>query len=160
LRHSDAFLLVHRSARSGVRAREDARFPRGLASRVDRGGEEVKRTLFIVFAASVGALALGACAQDMYDQPRYEPYEASAFFADGRGSRSPVPGTVPRGQLAIDELSRAMPAPITMSMLERGRERYDIYCSPCHDRAGTGQGVIVQRGMKTPPTFHQDRLRN
>lgn len=112
----------------------------------------------VIFGSVLALLVTAACHHDMQDQPRYEPYEASEFFPDGRASRSPVPGTVPRGQLALDALSAQSP-PVTLAMLERGRERYDIYCSPCHDRAGTGQGVIVQRGFKVPPTFHQERLR-
>lgn len=108
--------------------------------------------------ALCAVLFAAACHHDMQDQPRYEPYEASEFFPDGRASRAPVPGTVPRGQLALDALSAKSP-PVTLALLERGRERYDIFCAPCHDRAGTGQGVIVQRGFKIPPTLHQERLR-
>jgi cytochrome c5 len=110
----------------------------------------------MIFAA---LLLLAACHRDMQDQPRYEPYEASDFFGDGRSSRAPIPGTVARGQLAIDQLARTPPRKLTREHLERGKERYDIFCSPCHDRAGTGQGIIVQRGFQRPPTFHQDRLR-
>jgi hypothetical protein len=116
-------------------------------------------------------LALGAagCRQDMHDQPKYQPLEGTAFFADGRASR-PVPeGTVARGELPADparftgragrEWVRTAPVPITPALLARGRERYDIFCAPCHDRAGTGAGMIVQRGFKRPPSFHIDRLR-
>lgn len=102
-------------------------------------------------------LALCGC-DNMEDQPRYEPYEASTFFADGRSSRTPVAGTVARGQLDREAVGEKMPRP-TMVMLERGRERYDIYCSPCHDKLGTGRGIIVERGFQQPPTLHQDRLR-
>jgi hypothetical protein len=105
----------------------------------------------------------------MYDQPKYQPLEASSFFRDGRGSRHPVKGTVARGQLNLDEHFytgkvgdapvTTFPGPVTEEVLKRGRERFDIFCSPCHDRVGTGNGIIVQRGMKRPPSFHTDRLR-
>jgi mono/diheme cytochrome c family protein len=121
-------------------------------------------------AAALLALAAGAgCRRDMQDQPRYEPGEASAFFADGRASRPLVPGTVARGQLdadgvvatgkAADGWARTLPVAVTRDLLARGRERYDIYCSPCHDRTGGGAGMIVQRGFKRPPSFHEERLR-
>ncbi len=110
-----------------------------------------------------------ACRLDMHDQPRYESYEASPFFADGRASRVPPQGTVAQGQLRDDRLfysgqldgedSELFPIPVTRELLERGRERYDIYCSPCHDRVGTGQGMIVRRGMTQPPSLHIVRLR-
>jgi hypothetical protein len=105
----------------------------------------------------------------MHDQPRYEPLEASGFFADGRASRPLVPGTVARGQLHTDThfylgkvdgtLVDTLPLPVTRPLLERGRERYDIYCAPCHDRLGSGQGMIVRRGFRSPPSLHIDRLR-
>ena len=116
-----------------------------------------------------GLVLTSGCRQDMHDQPRYEPLEASAFFADGRSARSPIPGTVARGQLRADthlytgkisgELAATMPFPVTHDLLQRGQERYNIYCSPCHDRVGTGQGMIVRRGFQRPPSFHTPRLR-
>jgi mono/diheme cytochrome c family protein len=124
-------------------------------------------------ALVAGLLALGAiaggCRRDMQDTPRYEPHEASTFFKDGRASRHLVAGTVARGELRNDAAAltgktaegylSAPPFPLTRAVLEHGRERYDIYCSPCHDRAGTGGGMIVQRGYKPPPSLHEDRLR-
>ncbi len=111
----------------------------------------------------------GGCRRDMQDTPRYEPYEASEFFKDGRASRHLVPGTVARTQLyenvalvtgkSKSGYVEALPVPVDRALLERGRQRYDIYCSPCHDRAGTGAGMIVQRGYKRPPSLHEDRLR-
>jgi mono/diheme cytochrome c family protein len=105
----------------------------------------------------------------MHDQPKYQPMERSAFFNDQRAARPPVPGTVARGHLDEDAAFftgnsggkpvETVPLPVTRELLLRGRERFDIYCSPCHDRVGTGRGMIVQRGFKRPPTFHQDRLR-
>ena len=107
--------------------------------------------------------------QAMYDQPRYEPLEASPFFEDGLSSRQPVEGTVARGHLRLDdhyfrgtvngEPATTIPIAVTRELLDRGRERYDIFCSPCHDRTGTGNGMIVQRGLKQPPSYHEDRLR-
>lgn len=105
----------------------------------------------------------------MHDQPRYEPLEGSSFFADQRSARPLVEGTVPRGFLRTDEQLYTgksggqpvdtFPFPITKQVLERGRERYNIYCSVCHGRDGTGNGMIVQRGFTHPPSFHIDRLR-
>jgi mono/diheme cytochrome c family protein len=103
----------------------------------------------------------------MYNQPKYEPLEASSFFADGRSARAPVPGTIAQGQLRLDKrfyegkadsgMTATLPMPLTKELLEKGRQRFDIYCAPCHDRTGRGNGMIVQRGLKRPPSFHQDR---
>ncbi|MCI0694886.1 cytochrome c [candidate division KSB1 bacterium] len=110
-----------------------------------------------------------ACRQDMHDQPRYEPLERSTFFNDGRSARPFVEGTVARGHLKTDEhfytgkvngeLVNTLPFPATKEILDRGHERYNIYCSPCHDRVGNGQGMIVQRGFRQPPSLHIERLR-
>lgn len=115
-------------------------------------------------------LGLVACRQDMHDQPRYKPFAPSSFFDDGRSARPQVPGTVARGELELDEhfyqgrvggeLARDFPFEITADVLARGRERYDIVCSVCHDRAGYGEGMAVKRGMKQPPSYHIDRLRS
>lgn len=115
-----------------------------------------------------GLLWLSGCRMDMHDQPKYKSYRASALFADGKASRIPPEGTVAQGHLRDDELlftgkmdgqdSVVFPFPVTRELLERGQERYDIYCSPCHDHVGTGQGIIVRRGMKQPPSFHITRL--
>ena len=107
--------------------------------------------------------------QAMYDQEKYEPLEASNFFADGMTFRQPISGTVARGQLMLDthfyqgkiddQLALTLPIEADRELLERGRERYDIFCSPCHDKTGSGNGMIVKRGLKQPPSFHQQRLR-
>lgn len=112
---------------------------------------------------------ISGCRLDMHVQPKYLPYEPTAFFDDGRSERPPVPGTVARGHLHLDELlytgkengveSNRFPFPITHEDLERGRQRYNIYCTPCHDYTGSGRGMIVQRGFPTPPSYHIDRLR-
>ncbi len=114
------------------------------------------------------ALATG-CRPDMFNQPRYNPLSTSDFFTNDAGSRPLVPGTVARGHLAEDpafytgkvgtNLVETFPFPITREVLERGRERYDIYCSVCHGRTGDGNGMIVQRGFPMPPSYHIDRLR-
>ena len=114
-------------------------------------------------------VATGCYRDDMRDQPRYEPLEASSFFEDGRSARPLVSGTVARGHLQTDAhlytgkvggtLVDTFPFPITRRVLEEGREQYNIFCSPCHDRLGTGQGMVVQRGFRLPPSFHIDRLR-
>jgi hypothetical protein len=115
-------------------------------------------------------LLLAGCRQDMHDQPKSQPLEASRFFADQQASRSLIPGTVPRGWLREDEAFHRglsadgqfvvdLPVESTRDLLERGQERFDIFCSPCHGRTGDGNGMIVQRGFKRPESFHQDRLR-
>jgi hypothetical protein len=123
------------------------------------------------WASLIVAVMLGAgCRQDMHIQPRYEPLDPSSFFADGRSARQPVPGTVARGELRINEALYAgkvngvpvdkFPFSITREDLERGRERFNIYCTPCHDYTGSGHGMIVQRGFPPPPSYDIERLRN
>jgi len=122
----------------------------------------------LFFAVCVVGLAAG-CRRDMQVQPRYNPYDASNFFDDGRSVRQPVAGTVARGHLRLDELlytgkisgkeADTFPFAITRADLNRGRERYNIYCAPCHDYTGSGRGMIVLRGFPQPPSFHMDRLR-
>lgn len=107
--------------------------------------------------------------QAMYNQPRLKAMTANSFFPDGRSARLPVAGTIARGQLRLDKhfyegkgdtgLATTVPMPLTKALLERGHQRFDIYCAPCHDRTGRGNGMVVQRGMKRPPSYHQDRLR-
>jgi mono/diheme cytochrome c family protein len=106
----------------------------------------------------------------MVDQQKIKPLAENGFFADERGSRAPPPHTVARGQLREDEqfftgkigneLAATLPMPVTHTMLERGRERFDIYCAVCHGPAGDGNGIIVQRGFPQPPSFHEQRLRD
>ncbi len=115
-------------------------------------------------------LLLAGCRQDMHDQPRFKPLAKSDFYPDLRSARPPVEGTVARGQLQEDSYSYSgkigsnpgdyMPFPVTEEVLERGHERFDIYCSPCHSRLGDGRGMIVQRGFRAPPSYHTERLRN
>lgn len=114
-------------------------------------------------------LVLAGCRQDMHNQPRYKPLAESDFFADLRSARPPVEGTVARGQLHEETYFYTgkfgsnpgdyMPFPVTMDVLSRGRERFNIYCAPCHSRVGDGNGMIVQRGYRAPPSYHTERLR-
>jgi hypothetical protein len=114
------------------------------------------------------ALLLGACRQDMHNQPKYKPLAESKFFADHRSARPMMDDTVPRGYLRTD-LARYtgkmngvdvnyFPFPIMRADLERGRDRFNIYCSPCHSRLGDGNGLIVQRGYRNPPSYYSDRV--
>jgi mono/diheme cytochrome c family protein len=115
------------------------------------------------------SLISGACHRDMRDQPRYETLEASRLFADGMSAR-PVPkGTVARGRLAENhelETGRTdsgfveqIPLPLNRALITRGQERFNIYCSPCHGRTAAGDGMIVRRGFRRPPSLHIARLR-
>lgn len=106
----------------------------------------------------------------MHDQPVIEPYEASVIFSDGAGSRPMVEGAIARGQLradpefytgltAADAMVETLPVPVTRKLLERGQTRFNAFCAPCHDRTGSGLGMIVRRGFKQPASFHEERLR-
>ena len=116
------------------------------------------------------SLALAGCRQDMHDAPRYEPLEASTFFANGQASRALVANTVPRGLLREDthlnegrvdgQLATTFPMAVTPAVMQRGQERFNVFCSPCHGRTGSGNGMVVQRGFRAPPSYHEDRLRN
>lgn len=114
--------------------------------------------------------AFSGCRQDMHDQPRYIPLRPSDFFADGRSSRLLVQGTVARGHLKDDTAFYTGKGPdnkpldtfpfrITKDTIVRGQQRFNIYCTPCHDRSGSGNGMIVRRGYRRPPSYHSDRLR-
>jgi len=126
------------------------------------------RRLTLLLCLSAG-LGLG-CRQDMHDQPRYKPLASSSFFGDHRSARPLVEGTVARGQLRDDahlyegkidgQLADSFPFPVTAEVLARGRERFDIYCAPCHSRIGDGNGMVVQRGYRQAQSLHIERLRN
>lgn len=151
---------------------------------------QARRLGLVALLFVVGAVG---CRQDMHDQEKLEPLEASSLFPDGRASRHPVEGTVARGDLAADhhlhQGKESLPAPpttldvgegggdpapppepeyrdattfpfeVTRADLTRGRERYDIHCAPCHSKSGHGDGMVVRRGLRRPPSFHIDRLR-
>jgi mono/diheme cytochrome c family protein len=115
------------------------------------------------------AVVAAGCRQDMHDQPKYKAYRPSPFFADGREVRPLVADTVARGHLddnmllytgkVGEKFADTFPFAVTADVLHRGQERFNIYCSPCHDRTGSGGGMIVRRGYRRPPAFHIDRLR-
>jgi len=117
-----------------------------------------------------GALGATACRQDMQDQPRYKPLAATTFFDDGRASRPTIEDTVARGQLHVDPARYTgkengkdvdfFPIQITAADLARGQQRFNIFCSPCHGRVGDGHGMIVSRGLRQPPSYHDARLMN
>ena len=123
-------------------------------------------TIALLLSAATG---FAGCRQDMHDTPRYEAFEASPFFADGRSSRSAPAGTVARGWLKEDDalytgkangqVVAEFPFPIGREEMARGQARFNIYCTPCHGRLGDGQGMVVQRGLRQAASFHQDRLR-
>lgn len=129
------------------------------------------RTNFL-FGSVLVLLASGvACRQDMHDQPKYIPLRPSEFFADGRSERPLIAGTVARGHLNDDSAYfdgkgadgkpiEQFPFPVTKEVIERGQNRYNIYCTPCHDRLGEGNGMVVRRGYRHPPSYHIERLRN
>jgi mono/diheme cytochrome c family protein len=123
------------------------------------------RAVVVVVLATLSA----GCRQDMHDAPRYDPLQASTFFADGKSARPLVANTVARGQLREDEffyggriagrLAEAFPMPVTAAVMARGQERFNVYCAPCHGRTGAGDGMIVQRGFRAPTSLHEERLR-
>ena len=121
-------------------------------------------------AVMLAATALAGCRQDMQDQPKFIPLRPSGFFADGRSERPLIEGTVPRGHLNDDTAFYTgkgpdgkpldtFPFAVTTDVVERGQDRYNVYCAPCHDRTGSGNGMIVKRGYRKPPSYHIDRLR-
>ncbi len=150
------------------------------------------RSLFLILTMTLLVIFSSACRYDMQDQPRYEPYEKSKFFNDGRASRELPSGVVPRGFLREDKVFytgkkegvtnaqvqttvdasgntvvtnfpdsvEEFPIPVTKELIDRGQERYNIYCIVCHGPTGNGDGMIVRRGFTKPPTYHDDRLRN
>ena len=124
--------------------------------------------LSVALLASTTLVAAG-CRQDMHDAPRYEAYEASTSFTDGRASRTAPAGTVARGWQRDDEalytgkvagrVVEEFPFAIDHASLQRGQQRFNIYCTPCHGKLGDGNGMVVQRGLRQAASYHQDRLR-
>ena len=128
----------------------------------------VMRTLASIFCLLTSIFC--GCRREMFDQPKANPLRSSDFFSDRAASRSLPPNTVARGLLHDDEayysgaigtnLITEFPLPVTRELLERGRSRFEIYCTACHGRNGEGNGMIVQRGFPRPPSYHTERLRN
>jgi hypothetical protein len=147
----------------------------------------MRASLLLTSVLALGALAgcRGQTSKDspivgirgMYDQPRYDMQSKSAFFADRRTMRLPVEGTISREEIVDMEINEGrlrddsgyvltVPNPVVehvggaQSLVNRGQERFNIYCTPCHDETGSGHGMAVKHGMLAPPTFHQDRIRH
>ena len=145
----------------------------GSAMSVDRGSRPGVRLLTPsrrrALALLVCLITVGACRQDMHNQPKYIPLRDSEFFKDGSSARPLVEDTVARGTLQEDAafytgkengaVVATLPLPLTQEVLDRGEQRFNIYCAPCHDRTGGGNGMIVRRGYRQPPSYHVDRLR-
>jgi mono/diheme cytochrome c family protein len=137
-----------------------------------------EKTLLLLL---VGLVLLTGCRRDMQDQPKMKPYRGTSFFGDGTSMRQPIEGTIPRGQLKTDTeyytgkkanstgaVAQAntypddidtFPFPVTKEIVDRGRERYEIFCSACHGLTGNGDGMIVRRGFRRAASFNDDRLR-
>jgi mono/diheme cytochrome c family protein len=104
-------------------------------------------------------IMLAGCGENMSDQPKYHEWERAKLFRSGQVAQTPPPGTVPRGRLAYEASLHERPT-LDEALLRRGRERFEIFCVPCHGRLGDGEGIVVQRGMPHPPSFHEQRLRD
>ena len=122
-----------------------------------------------LLAITASLFLASGCRQDMHDQPKYRPLRASAFFENTSSARPLVDGTIARGTLQTDAafftgkngalFASELPFPVTQAVLDRGQERFNIYCTPCHDATGSGNGLVVQRGYPKPQSYHTDRLR-
>lgn len=128
------------------------------------------RNSYQLGAIVLSVAALAACRQDMHDQPKYIPLRPTAFFADGRSARPLPDNTVARGHLnedpayytgrdAAGKMVTEFPFQVTKEILLRGQDRFTVYCTPCHDATGSGNGMVTQRGFRHPPSYHIDRLR-
>jgi hypothetical protein len=136
-------------------------------SRFEVQGSRVAKQIAALFVFAAAGLLAG-CRQDMQDQPKFIPQRGTDFYADGRSARPQVENTVARGQLHEDAYfytglqdgkeGNVMPFPVTMQVLQRGQERFNIYCTPCHSRVGNGAGMIVERGYRPAGNFHTQRL--
>ncbi|MGE5357975.1 MAG: c-type cytochrome [Bacteroidales bacterium] len=134
-----------------------------------KGGRRKAEGGKLRLALAVVALLLSGCRQDMHNQPKFIPLREGDFFEDHRSARPLVEGTVARGDVEGSELlytgkiegqnAVAFPFAITPEVMARGQERFNIFCSPCHSRTGNGDGMVVRRGFRAPPSFHIDRLR-
>jgi len=138
----------------------------GSGDRVRIQGERRSRLTAI---GAVGAMALMAgCRQDMHNQPKFYPQRGTSFYADGRSVRPQVENTVARNQMhengyfytgfVSGKEGDGLPFPVTMPLMQRGQEKYNVYCTPCHSRVGNGAGMIVQRGYAAAGNFHTARL--
>lgn len=146
--------------------RETGTIDRETESGVPRqGGRRGQITAWSVVA---GTMLMAGCRQDMHNQPKFYPQRGSSFYVDGRSVRPQVANTVARNQMHENgyfytgfvngKEGDGLPFPVTMPMMERGQERYNVYCTPCHSRVGNGAGMIVQRGYAAAGNFHTARL--
>jgi len=129
-----------------------------------------RRWVTSAFCLLTSAFLVAGCRQKMSWQPKYDPLEPSDFFADGMSARPRIAGTVARGELIADPfletgkigaaVGDGFPFPVTPAVLDRGQERFNIYCSECHGRLGDGNGMIPSRGFRRPPSYHSEILRN
>ena len=132
-----------------------------------RGSSLGKLTAYALLVSAL--LLLAGCREDMQNQPYYRPLRENDFYADKRSARPIIAGTVARGHLDADTYFYTgkvgsndgdyLPFPVTAEVMARGQQRFNIYCAPCHSMVGDGNGMIVQRGYKHPPSYHIDRLR-
>lgn len=158
---------AHRSSGTAHRVPHPAYRSSGTAYRTPHTAHRFRYAAALQVALLLTGLI--GCRQEMYDQPKYKPLAESKFFADRRASRQLPEGTVARGWLRANQklyegkegiqLVSTLPMPLTAGLLARGRERFNIYCSPCHDRTGSGRGMVVRRGFQPPTSLHIERLR-
>lgn len=141
--------------------------PHGTTAKMRSGSSEARLRgrrwgVLVVVALS------GGCEDDMSAQPRYNPLASSALFGDARSARPPVPGAIARSEpldpvlntgVFAGRLLDTLPVPLTRELLLRGQERFTIFCAPCHSPLGDGDGMVVRRGFRRPPSFHEERLR-
>jgi mono/diheme cytochrome c family protein len=166
--------LRERISFRGAKGDDDrrARAPRSCGKNLLGGGVRIARAIVAVQLLTVPLFS--GCRSEMYDQPRYKPYHASGFFDDGTSARPLVAGTVAqrdpneRGKASAEhfdtgktggKLAEVLPLAVDRAVLERGQERFRIFCTPCHGELGDGRGMIVQRGFNPPPSFHSDEVR-
>jgi mono/diheme cytochrome c family protein len=146
----------------------ESRYARESEKVKGESGLRRKPTLtFLLFAFAL--ISLVGCRQKMSNQPRYDPLEPSAFFEDGMSARPRIAGTVARGELSTNPffdtgkvngaIADGYPMAVTIDVINRGHQRFDIYCSECHGRTGDGNGMIPARGYRRPPSFHTATLR-
>ncbi len=150
--------------------RKDLSAACGLAAKSDKRPAKPQAAVLKRAIVALGLLVVPACAQDMARQPEYKPLAPSDFFPNGRSARPVVAGTVARGQLHVDSaldtgrdekgnLVTEFPFEMTTEVLQRGKQRFTIYCSVCHGLTGQGDGRIVQRGFTRPPSYTKDKSR-
>lgn len=139
-----------------------------------------RRAVWRILLLTTCLSLVAGCRQDMQNQPRFKPLRPNPMFDDGGSARTLVEGTVPRASardesfrpswivtskqaviLETNDVSKVsqFPIPVTSQLLDRGQDRFNIYCAVCHGRVGDGKGMVVQRGFRQPPSYHIDRLR-